>query len=71
MTDWLSDLAAYTEFCRDPGSYALEQVNELLIALLAHVPNHLAAAAKLYCDFPVSDIFNVGAVHLDAESPKK
>jgi hypothetical protein len=62
MTDWLHDLSAYAEFCRDPDSYTHEQVNELLLALLIHVPNHLAAAAKLYADFPVSDIFNVGAV---------
>jgi hypothetical protein len=29
---------------------------------LIHVPNHIAAAAKLYAGFPVSDIFEVGAV---------
>jgi len=66
MTDWLGDLSAYVEFCRSPGSYSPEQVNKLLIAFLVHVPNHLAAAAKLYADFPVTDIFNVGAV---ASSP--
>ena len=62
MTDWLRELSAYAECCGNPDSYTNEQVNELLLALLTHVPNHLAAAAKLYADFPVSDVFNVGAV---------
>lgn len=62
MTDWLNDLGAFVEFCRAPGSLTAAQVNEMLIAFLVHVPNHVAAAAKLYADSPVSDIFDVGAV---------
>ena len=62
MTDWLEDLSAYVRFCRDPDSYTPEQVNALLLAFLVHAPNHLAAASKLYADFPVSDVFGVGAV---------
>lgn len=64
MTDWLDDLANYVKFCQDPASHADEQVNALLLALLLHAPNHLAAAAKLYADFPVRDIFEVGAVEV-------
>ena len=62
MTDWLHDLSAYVAFCRNPDSYTTQEVDKLLIAFLVHAPNHLAAAAKLYADFPVSDIFNVGAI---------
>jgi hypothetical protein len=62
MTDWLDDLAVYVRFCQSPEELTTEQVNELLLAFLVHVPNHLAAAAKLYADLPVADIFSVGAV---------
>jgi hypothetical protein len=62
MTDWLDDLATYVRFCQNPGEFTSAQVNELLLAFLVHVPNHVAAAAKLYADFPVADIFSVGAV---------
>ncbi len=62
MTDWLDDLRRYTEFCQNPENSDPEALNELLLAFLGHVPNHVAAAAKLYADFPVADIFSVGAV---------
>jgi hypothetical protein len=68
MTDWLNDLSAFVAFCRAPESRTMEHVNEMLIAFLAHAPNHLAAAAKLYADFPVSDIFGVGAVRASNDS---
>ena len=62
MTDWLNDLSAFVAFCGAPESHSAEQINEILLAFLQHVPNHIAAAAKLYADYPVSDIFGVGAV---------
>jgi hypothetical protein len=62
LTDWLEDLEAFVSFCRSPTSYTPEQVNELLLAFLIHAPNHLAAAAKLYADLPVQDVFGVGAI---------
>ena len=62
MTDWLGDLSAFVALCRDPESHTLEKVNTVLLAFLLHAPNHVAAAAKLYADFPVTDIFHVGAI---------
>jgi hypothetical protein len=62
MTDWLDDLQRYVKFCENPGSFGPEEVDELLLAFLVHVPNHVAAAAKLYADMPVSDVFKVGAI---------
>jgi hypothetical protein len=61
LTDWVEDLEAFVSFCCDPTSYTPEQVNELLLAFLIHAPNHLAAAAKLYADMPVRDVFGVGS----------
>jgi len=58
--DWLEDLDAYVRFCADrAGSDA--EVSQILTDLLVHVPNHVAAASKLYTGVPVSDVFGVGA----------
>jgi hypothetical protein len=62
MTDWLEDLRRYVAFCDGPHTHSAEQINQMLLAFLQHAPNHIAAAAKLYADFPISDIFKVGAV---------
>jgi hypothetical protein len=64
MTDWIDDMTKYLKFCHDPESHTDEQVNATLLAFLLHAPNHLAAAAKLYADFPVRDIFEVGSVEV-------
>lgn len=65
MTDWLEDLDAYVRFCADPGKLSDAEVSQLLTNLLVHVPNHVAAAAKLYTGVPVTDIFGVGAISED------
>ncbi len=61
LTDWLDDLDAYLRFCSNPYVLTDEQVSKLLMNFLLHVPNHLAAAAKLYTGGGVTDIFGVGA----------
>lgn len=68
MTDWLDDLRRYVSFCEAPENFEPEEIDELLLAFLVHAPNHVAAAAKLYADYPVSDIFGVGATS-SADSP--
>src|SRR5437870_367220 len=65
MTDWLDDLAAYSRFCADPNSMSDAEISEFLSDFLVHVPNHLAAASKLYTGVPVTDIFGVGATSED------
>lgn len=62
MTDWLDALQRFVKFCENPDSYSPEEVDELLLAFLIHVPNHVAAAAKLYADMAVSDVFKVGSI---------
>lgn len=61
LTDWLDDLEEYRAFATDPAKLTDEEVNELLIRFLIHVPNHLAAARKLFIDMAVTDVFGVGA----------
>lgn len=61
MTDWLDDLQAFSRFCADPSSLSDSEVSELLTDFLVHVPNHVAAAGKLYTGVPVTDIFQIVA----------
>lgn len=68
MTDWLADLRRYVEFCEQPERFELRDIDKLLLAFLAHVPNHVAAASKLYADYHVSDVFGVGAIRSAASS---
>ncbi len=66
MTDWFDDLRALSGFYADPKSLTDAQASKLLVHFLIHVPNHLAAASKLYIGMPVSDIFDVGATSEDS-----
>ena len=61
MTDWLSDLNEWHSFCDNPDSLSSDELQDLLMSFLAHVPSHVAAASKLITGFPVEDIFAVGA----------
>ncbi len=61
MTDWLGDLNHWNSFCEKPESLTGEEIQELLMSFLVHVPNHVAAAGKLITGIPVTDIFDVGA----------
>lgn len=62
MTDWLSDLSQWEQFCKNPKSLSSDELSELLMEFLVHVPAHVAAAGKLLSGLPVTDVFNVGAV---------
>lgn len=61
MTDWLGDLTEWHAFCENPGSLSDDELQDLLMKFLVHVPSHVAAASKLITGFPVEDIFEVGA----------
>lgn len=67
MTDWLTDLEAFVDFCERPNELSDDEISKVLIDFLVHAPNHIAAAAKLYTDEPVEDIFGVGAVACPSE----
>lgn len=62
MADWLDDLARYVDFCSEPDKWKDEGIDEMLLAFLVHVPNHVAAASKLLTGIPVTDVFGVGAI---------
>ena len=67
MTDWLNDLKDWNSFCEKPESLTNEEVQDLLMGFLTHVPNHVAAAGKLVTGIPVTDIFDVGATVEDED----
>ena len=62
MVDWLDDLEKWSQFCKNPASLNPEELGDMVMSFLIHVPNHVAAAGKLVTDIPVSDIFGVGAI---------
>jgi hypothetical protein len=53
---------------QDPKDVTVEDARKLLVQFLIHVPNHLAAASKLWLDIPVTDVFGVGALRESDES---
>ena len=67
MTDWLNHFEAYQRFCLNPSGLSDEEVNRMLIKFLVDVPNHLAAASKLYTDVPVTDVYGVGATSEESD----
>ena len=62
MTDWLDDLHAWHAFCKKPESLSKDELQDLLMGFLVHVPAHVAAAGKLITGLPVEDVFKVGAI---------
>ena len=61
LSDWRSDGAFLVALSLAPERFTPAEVADGVMAFLIHAPNHVAAAAKL-AGFPVSDIFEVGAV---------
>ncbi len=61
MTDWLSDLKEWHSFCENPDSLSSDELQDLLMSFLVHVPAHVAAAGKLITGLPVGDVFEIGA----------
>jgi len=63
LTDWLENLEEWEAFCAAPEEYEDDQeLRDMLLLFVAHVPAHLAAAHKMVIGFPVTDVFGIGAV---------
>ncbi len=67
MTDWLNDLKAWHSFCEKPESLSNDELQDLLMGFLVHVPAHVAAAGKIITGFPVQDVFGIGAISTDSD----
>ena len=62
MTDWKENLLELVHLYDSPGKLSNDQIQDIVIKFLAHVPNHLAAAKKLVGLGPIEDIFQVGVL---------
>jgi len=60
MTDWSDDAAFLVALHLAPDLFTNDEIEQGITACLVHIPNHIAAAAKL-AGWPMKDIFNVGA----------
>jgi hypothetical protein len=67
MTDWDSDVDELIALYEDPDAFSNDQIVDIVIRFLAHVPNHVAAAKKLVGLGPMEDIFEVGILIEDAD----
>ena len=61
ITDWKENLVDLVEIYDLEERLSNEQIEQIIIRFLAHVPNHVAAAKKLIGLGPVEDVFDVGA----------
>jgi hypothetical protein len=64
LTDWIGDAAFLVALHLYPERFDKATIAKGISILLAHAPNHLAAAAKLF-GMPIQDIFDVDALQED------
>ena len=67
MTDWGNDLEEMVKLYEQPQAFSEDEIREIIIGFLVHVPNHVAAAKKLIGLGPIEDIFEVGIFKEDKE----
>lgn len=65
MTDWDHNLDDLIRLYEQPEAFSDEEVVDMVIHFLAHVPNHVAAAKKLVGIGPIEDVFQVGVLRED------
>lgn len=64
VSDWFDDLRAFVQMV-DDEQVDPKQAQRIVMQFLVHVPAHVAAAAKIVTDSPVTDVFEIGAVEGD------
>lgn len=67
MTDWDHNLEDMVRLYEQQESLSDDEVIDIIIQFLAHVPEHVAAARKLVGVGPITDIFEVGVHEEDEE----
>ena len=65
MTDWRENLEEIVRLYNDAGRLSDDEIQDIIIQFLAHVPNHVAAAKKLVGLGPIEDVFEVGVLEED------
>jgi len=59
LSDWAENAAFLVALHLFPERFTAEEIRDGVLAVLTHVPNHLAAASHL-AGWPIRDVFNVG-----------
>jgi hypothetical protein len=65
MTDWDHNVDDLIRLYEQPETFSNDEIVDILIRFLAHVPNHVAAAKKLAGVGPIEDVFEVGVLQED------
>ena len=60
MTDWDHNLEDIVRLYEQQEKLSDDEIIDIIIQFLAHVPEHVAAAKKLAGVGPITDIFEVG-----------
>ena len=67
FTDWEDDLVSLICLYQNPEGFSDKEVLRELVKILAHLPNHIAAAKKLGGMGPIQDVFEVGVFEEDED----
>lgn len=60
MTDWIDNFQELYELYAYPENCDVKEVERILMSFLIHVPEHIAASAKIMTGGGIKDIFKVG-----------
>lgn len=67
LTDWADDLNEIIRLYEQAQPLTDDEIRAIIYPILAHMPNHLAAAKKLSGMGPIDDIFALGVCEEDPE----
>jgi hypothetical protein len=65
LTDWDHNVDDLLRLYEQPDAFSDDEIIQILMSFLAHVPNHVAAAKKLAGLGPIEDVFQVGVLQED------
>ena len=65
MTDWDHNVDDLTSLYERSEAFSDDEIVDITLKFLAHVPNHVAAAKKLAGLGPIEDVFEVGVLQED------
>jgi hypothetical protein len=65
MTDWDHNVDDLVKLYKRPETFSDDEIMNVVVRFLAHVPNHVAAAKKLVGIGPIEDVFEVGVLSED------
>lgn len=57
MTDWINDLSELVEFYESPDKFSDDEIYDRLLKFCIHAPAHIMAAAEIFLDKEVKNIF--------------